>query len=146
MADPTREQVFEALLALLQDKIPGIRTYTRKVGLPTEFQAAAQPALVLFSPMENTNQGGLGSPPRRTWHFSIIVYFRVPRNDAGETVMNPLLEAVEAALESGPSFPAITLGGLVSHCWLEGDTVKESGDTDADGQGGFVVPGKILVP
>jgi hypothetical protein len=35
-----------------------------------------------------------------------------------------------------------TLGGLVSHCWIDGKIMKDSGDIDGDGIA--VIPVKIL--
>jgi hypothetical protein len=37
-----------------------------------------------------------------------------------------------------------TLGGLVSHCWIEGRIEMDSGDND--GQAKAIIPIRILVP
>ena len=40
----------------------------------------------------------------------------------------------------------LTLDGLVQWVRIEGKLVVETGDTDADGRGGFILPLRILVP
>jgi len=37
-----------------------------------------------------------------------------------------------------------SLGGMVDHCWVEGETLKDPGDLD--GQGLIIVPLNILLP
>ena len=59
------------------------------------------------------------------------------------TALNGLLDAVEAALNPFP-LEAQTLGGLVTHCWIDGSTDYHPGDLD--GQAIAVVPVKVLVP
>ena len=58
--------------------------------------------------------------------------------------MNNLIDAVEDALDPAPLYQNQTLGGIVSHCWFEGDVMKEPGDLDGDGIA--IIPIKILVP
>jgi hypothetical protein len=64
--------------------------------------------------------------------------------------MNTLLGAVDDALApDGPKQPwnpqnVQTLGGLVEHCWTEGDTDKDPGIST--NQGFAVIPVYILVP
>jgi hypothetical protein len=46
----------------------------------------------------------------------------------GETVMNGLLEAIDGAfLPDDPNTGKFTLGGLVTHCWIEGKTFIDPG-------------------
>jgi hypothetical protein len=156
---PTREQVFTALEALLTT-VPGINTVTRRMTMPSEFSTADDtrlPILMIWEQNEKTEQRGRGTPATRTWEAFLVVYFRNPdiggpNVDAstltpGATIINPILEGIEAALEPPPVSPNTqTLGGLVSHCWIEGITTVALGDVDTQGFGGCVVPVKILVP
>jgi hypothetical protein len=50
---------------------------------------------------------------------------------------------VDAALKPGPAAGGRqTLGGLVSHCYIDGKIMKDPGDIDGDGVA--VIPVKIL--
>ena len=65
----------------------------------------------------------------------------------GGPILSPLVEAVENVPTDIPdSQGALTLGGLVSHCWLEGDGMWLTPDTDPNGQGMATLPVKIMVP
>jgi hypothetical protein len=55
-----------------------------------------------------------------------------------------LVDMVEQLLAPGPNAEAQTLGGQVTHCWIEGRTDIHPGDLD--GQAIAVIPVKILVP
>lgn len=65
-------------------------------------------------------------------------------DSAPEVVMNGLLDKIETALKPGPAQEAQTLGGLVTHCWIEGRIEIHPGDLD--GQAIAVVPIRMLVP
>jgi len=41
------------------------------------------------------------------------------------SILNPLLGAIDAALAPGKVDGKQTLGGLVSHCWIEGKVMKD---------------------
>ena len=58
-------------------------------------------------------------------------------------VLNPLLDAVEAALAPDPVGHVQTLGGLVSHCWIAGRIQTDEGVPG--GQAVAIVPVEILV-
>lgn len=66
----------------------------------------------------------------------------------GGSLLHPLISAVELAMETSddPSQGTLTLGGLVSHCWLEGDGILVSPDIDDNGQGMATLPVSIQVP
>jgi hypothetical protein len=62
-------------------------------------------------------------------------------------VLNPLLDAVEAALYPDNIVDqTLRLGNLVYRAWIEGETVKIIGDVNPDGQCFAAVPVKLLVP
>lgn len=148
---PTREAVFTALAALLT-AVPGIGTVSRRMTMPglipADELAPGAATLMIWEQHEDTKQRGRGTPSTRTWEAFLVVYFKNPDVTVpGATIINPILDGIEAALEPLPS-PANTqtLGGLVSHCWIEGVTFVALGDVDTQGFGGCVVPVKILVP
>lgn len=146
MAGPTREQVFQALFARMQT-VPGITSYSRRMTLPHQVHPGDQPVLMQWEQPEITRiQTAL--PPKRVWEAWIVIAFTNNDNSvAGATIINPLLEAVEAALAVDDFGRNVcSLGGLVHYARIEGNIVKETGDTDPSGLGGAVVPIKIMPP
>jgi hypothetical protein len=57
-------------------------------------------------------------------------------------VLNPFIDAVDAALRTRLINNWQTFGGLVSHVWIDGKVMKDPGDLDGDGI--EVIPVKIL--
>ena len=153
---PTREQVFSALQTLLSD-VPGINFVSRRMMLPNDFTSSTGtvdtqlPCLLIWEQNEETrhtgpNQG-LGIPPKRTWEAWLVVYFKnTSATVPGATIINPILDAIETALAPNVVTNTQTLGGLVSHTWIEGPTTVALGDVDTEGFGGAVVPVRMLIP
>ncbi len=76
----------------------------------------------------------------------IFVYTNpAPVDVLPSTTLNNAVAAVMSILVD-PIFPAReqTLGGLVSNCWVEGETIYDSGEVQPPGLA--VIPLKILVP
>lgn len=157
---PTREQVFSALAALLSD-VPGINSVSRRMSMPADFDGSnLLPRLMIWEQNETTihtgSNQGLGIPPKRTWDAWLVIYFTNPsvmspgtNPDSlvpGATIINPILDAIEAALAPNVVTNTQTLGGLVSHAWIEGPTTVALGDVDTQGFGGAVIPVRMLVP
>jgi hypothetical protein len=158
---PTREAVMNALLAVAATAA-NFQTVSRKIvlvpGAPTPQVALppAQPALYLFEDNETTTVPARGAPSKRIWRVQLWVWCKIPLGftpgvpddvTPGASVINPLIDAIEAALKpDNPVVNVLTLGGLVQHCWIEGETVKVSGDINPDGQCVAMIPVSILVP
>lgn len=130
-----------------------------------------QPALFLF---DGVGLGGgktrydprqRATPTVRTLDKTIVIYARLPRAGPdsgtpdtgfpggydyatpGGTVFYPLIQSIETALIADDlSQGTLMLGGLVTHCWLEGDGVVITGETDPDGQGMATLPVRIMIP
>jgi hypothetical protein len=80
------------------------------------------------------------------WRASVDLYLYAQAPDeltSPATVLNPLLDAVEAALAPDPVGHVQTLGGLVSHCWIAGRIQTDEGVLG--GQAVAIVPVEILV-
>jgi hypothetical protein len=141
-----REPVFSALESLFVAANIAPRV-TRRMMMPNEAVKGDLPVLIVWEQNEATKVAGRGLPSMRTWEAWLVVYFK---NDdpqrPGASIINPILDAIELALAPSPAIGTQTLGGLVSHCWIEGATAVSLGDVDAEGLGGAVVPVKILVP
>ena len=120
---------------------------------PPQLKIPDQPALFQVCAKETQiPQKPPGAPPKLVLHGFLIVYAYVPApvEDIGaeelvpETVMNGLLAAIDNALlpddlETGK----FTIGGLVTHCWIEGDTSVDPGIFG--NQAAALVPLHILV-
>ncbi len=79
-----------------------------------------------------------------TLSVDLFIYTYTPPGDdyVPSTAMNNILDAVDALLKPNAWEQEQTLGGLVTHCWIEGEIVISPRDLDNDGLA--VVPIKIL--
>lgn len=141
----TREQVYGALFALAQTVNWGSTfAYTsRRVRLWDDIPSV--PALCQGEHAETVTQA-TRLPARRTLTAEWYIYHRAGKdpNAIPATLNNQILDAVEAALAPAPGFETQTLGGLVHHCWIDGNILKVPGDIDGDAL--MVVPIHILWP
>jgi hypothetical protein len=139
----TREPIYEALFAKLS-AIPGLVTTSRRLQHWSDVPSAAQPALFQAEGPEN-QVPRKGFPAKVTLEPSIYLYVNTG-NDLTvipATTINPLMDAIEAALAPDVVDGFQTLGGLVSHCWIEGQIVTDEGVLGA--QAIKIIPIKILV-
>ena len=115
-------------------------------------EVAAQPALYVVAVAERWPGRATGIPAAVVIEAEIWIYSDAGKNPdvVPDTVLNALIGAVETALAPTPVFTGIavqnaqTLGGLVEHCWIEGDLEKAPGDLE--GQALAVIPVLLLVP
>jgi hypothetical protein len=151
----TREQIFGALfnLASTGEGRPGRITWpgggqlaytSRKVKLWADL--TAQPALCQAEPKEAISQV-TGLPSKRLLKASWMLFHSTATGSLIPPTItnNNALDAIEALLappDDGTGRQ--TLGGLVHHCWIEGDIFKDPGDLDD--QALLIVPISILVP
>jgi hypothetical protein len=146
------ETIMQALLTLLlplkdptSPKYGGFKTVTRSFKTPDQVGDVQQPALmILQGPINSVRVGGV--PAKQTISAWLFIYTTPTNVDAlPSTVLNNCLTAVNSILVE-PTFPLLeqTLNGLVSNCWVEGDTIYDDGSIAAPGLA--VVPIKILVP
>jgi hypothetical protein len=80
------------------------------------------------------------------WRASVELYLYAQAPDDATppaTVMNPLLDALEAALAPDPASNVQSLGGLVQHCWIAGRIATDEGVLG--GQSVAIVPVEMLV-
>jgi hypothetical protein len=153
---PTREQLFQALLDHLRANTVSFQTYSRRMMHYSEVAEKLLPCLILWEWPENTDYRPGRGLPRDYWEAMVAVYFVNPSKAingdpntgvAGATIINPLLDEVRAALApDDDTTNSFTLGGLVEWIRVEGRTIIETGDTDADGRGGAFMPVRISVP
>lgn len=151
---PTREQVYTALFDVLQTA-EGFMTFSRRMLDYSAISPGLMPILMLWEQPEEAIFPHRGLPVD-IWEAAVVIVFknasRVTAGDPtsavpGATILNPLIDAVRTALApDDPMTNGLTLGGLVDWCRVEGRTIVETGDTDANGFGGAVIPIRIQVP
>jgi hypothetical protein len=163
---PTREEVFQALFAKVSDVVwsnsdSGHEIYTdrrfilksRRVKLFHEVPATQQPSCMQTEHDENITQV-TNMPYKQIWNADWLIY-QCTGNDpkATPTIENNLIidacfRALKPRIEAGvpwdPQSPRQTLGGLVYHCFINGEIFKDPGDIDK--QGMIIIPITILVP
>ena len=173
MSTSIYEQIMVALLAVIKTNCGStFVTYSRRLktweqmiqdlqnGQPT----VKQPALYLYDGVGlgggrvKYEPRGRGSPGVRILERSIVIYAMFPgggtprgidSTTAGGTIFAPLVDAIELAFSpevgDGPG-GTLTLGGLVSHCWIEGESIWITPDIDQNGQGMLTFPVRIMIP
>jgi hypothetical protein len=146
-----REAIYLALLAKLK-AAADFRTVGRKAVLPPELQPEQMPALFVVQTRQTAVPQPRGLPARWTLECDLLLYVyngNVTQEPTGEesvvpaTELNQLLDALDAALAPDPASGVQTLGGLVSHCWIEGEVQTDEGLLSP--QAMAVVPVKVLV-
>jgi hypothetical protein len=119
-----REQVADLVFGLLT-AAPQLVTKDRKFRAPEEVAGVAMPALIQRQTGEQW-QRQRGLPGKATLTFEWWIYVNTSRDPgmpAASTVLNPILDAIQAALDPANGGDVVagvqTLGGTVSHAWLD---------------------------
>jgi hypothetical protein len=138
-----REPVYAALFALLADAAPFVTT-SRRLRHWSDVGPAEQPALFMVQKSE-TADPVKGLPTK--WKALVDLYLYVQSTDtdtAPASLLNPLLDAIEAALAPGVNAGGVqTLGGLALHAWIAGKIETDEGVLG--GQTVAIVPIELLV-
>lgn len=141
-----REAIYAALYNLLLG-VPGIVVAERRLRHWNDVKPVEQPYLCVAQGNQTATQGNpvIGVSAKWVLEADIYVYVQTRGKQIPGTVLNPILDAIEQALE--PPFPDIdkcqTLGGLVEHCWIEG-TIETDEGTLGD-QAVAIIPVLIFV-
>jgi hypothetical protein len=150
----SREAIMEALCACLakaqfSTPINGCGSWallSRRLKLWSDVASADQPALFITEHGENVAYASESLPGKTTLNVDLFIYIATgqDRDNVPSGDLNVALDAIAACLAPDPGVGRQTLGGLVTHCRIEGRIVKDPGDLD--GQGLALVPIKILAP
>lgn len=136
-------EYLEAVFSALFDKLKGatfpdgitLKSSARVVVPPDSIPPADQPALIQIQGPQHAEQRELFGPTK--WIFTAIaaVYLRAdtsalnPANPSSPlpiTTANRVVWALTQALgNTQPPYQKQTLGGLVYHCWIEGEVIPE---------------------
>ncbi|MBS1803514.1 MAG: hypothetical protein JST28_09105 [Acidobacteria bacterium] len=131
----------------------GVVSIGRKHKHPPALGVAEQPALFLVQVQQNYAPKPFpGVPTRLTLSGYLILYLLsdAPTEDVGEeqllaaTQLNQLFYAIDSALLPDSTNGKFTIGNLVEHCWIEGDTREDPGILG--NQAAVIMPIHILVP
>mgnify|MGYP000036956479 CR=1 FL=1 len=158
-----REAIYEALFAQLQTAGSTFRFYTRRWRSTYDDEnerLKLLPMLVQWEQNENIVWTNRGAGRILTLSTMLEVYAKIPPSltgppgqapdttTPGSSVLNPLLDAIDTALEPDDQQTGLcTLGGLVIDCRVQGNIVKVLGDADPSGLCGALVPIEIeIVP
>lgn len=136
----TRETIFGALFAKLQD-IPGVVTTSRKLRHWSDVPSSERPALFMTELSQQVDRIK-GQPPKYIFPVELYIYVSSEGDTPPSTILNPLIDAIEAALEHGPADTAQTLGGLVSHCFVNGKIETDEGSMGSDAMA--IIPVEII--
>lgn len=144
----TRETIYAALFALVSTSA-GFVTASRRLEHWSDVGPEEHPALFQRQ-LDEERISARGVPPKVKLNVELYVYVHTLAQQLAPDVvpsqlLNPLLDAIEAALvpdDAGNN--VLTLGGLVSHCWIEGKT--ESFEGMLGDQAVAIIPVSILVP
>ncbi len=138
-----REAIYSALFAKLAG-VAGFNTVSRRLTHWSEVPGAKQPALYQVQVGE-TLITSKGVPPKYQIDVELYLYAHTGENSLIDpsTVLNPLIDAIEAVLEPDPATGYQTLGlSNVSHCRIEGRVATSEGLLG--GQGVVIIPISIL--
>jgi hypothetical protein len=142
------EAIYQALFALVSSVTTAqgqkFVTASRRLRHWADTNASDQPAVFQCQGQEDykTRQG---LPPVVTLNSKLWIYAKIP-GDTGAVAssqLNPLKDAVFAALNPSPVTGLQTLGGLVYHAWIEGSALTDEGVLGD--QAVIVLPVKIVV-
>jgi hypothetical protein len=106
----------------------GAITSSRTLKHWSDVAPVSQPALFQAHKNDTAEVPVRGAPTKWNLRFDIYLYV----NTAGKEMppsqeMNPLLDAIDAALAPTAGTEVQTLGGLVHHCWISGSIETDEG-------------------
>jgi hypothetical protein len=137
----------EAVITAIEDRlrqtifarsVGGVKTFksiSRRLVLWADCPKGERPALYITDHNESTQYKQENNPGLTTMRVDLYIYIdSSDMNSVPSTDINTILDAVETALAPMKGMEQKqTLGGLVSHCRIEGEVLKDPGDLDGDG-------------
>jgi hypothetical protein len=155
MSSLGREAIWSAFFALLSPSLTSgsggpFKTVTRRAKPYTQTSPGEQPSLMVLQRRETADAKDRGKPTIWKLHGSLYVYAQNPVDgvapgSGGGQVLNPLIDAIEAALAPVPAQGQVqSLGGLVSRAFIDGEVEMDEGNID--NQAVAIIPVTIIGP
>lgn len=145
----SREAVSAALFTLLQGtKIngsPAFNSTSRRPQIWSNTPIANQPAMFLAHTGEQAVQSQSYGLTKYLLHFEILIYARADAspNAVPDTLINSILDAIDAQMQSTPPGDRQTLGNVVYHAWIEGEILIDGAILDQQ-QVVIMIPVRVL--
>lgn len=118
--DNARETIYAALFALVSDATAFV-TVSRRPRFINEVSPSGLPALYMQQVGESVIRTRV-APPSYNLRVDLALYAQNPdQNSSAAPQLNALVDAVELALMPLVAGQPQTLGGIVSHCFVNGD-------------------------
>lgn len=140
-----REPIYAALFTLIQKmKIEGMATpsFSRRYQHWDQVDVMAAPAIFQQQYEEEAQQQEMGLTKWQNT-VNLWIYFDASNNNAiPDQTYNNIMDAVEAVLTPPPPQRKQTLGGLVTHVWIDGKVPYSDGALD--NKAVFLVQIKVL--
>lgn len=127
-----REQIFVALYNLIADNIDShldftIKKKSRVLKHWDDVMPVEQPCIFLTKGHEKIRQTtGLNSEIVMSANVWVYAQHK-DKTVSPATISNKILDALQKCLVTDSPTNTLTLGGLVHHCWIEGDVVTDEG-------------------
>jgi hypothetical protein len=147
-----REAIWAAYFAHMKAALADqFKTIGRRHVQPPALLQNQQPALFVCQITESKESKPRGSTGKLTLHgFNFIYVYQSATNEVpgkeskvAATDLNALMKAVDDAMMADGD-GVFTIGGLVSHCWIEGTSLADQGVWGQ--QAMAMMPVHILVP
>jgi hypothetical protein len=122
-----REAIYSALFKLISG-IDGVETFSRILAHWDDVSPNMQPAMYMTCVSQRAEQV-TGFPTKYVLDAKIWLYTHRDTNGEVPSVqINNLLDKLDAVMRppSNPTFKQ-TLGGLVEHCWIDGEIATDEG-------------------
>jgi hypothetical protein len=138
-----RESVYQSFFETIQS-LAQFKTASRRLRHWSNVSFADQPALFVTQGKER-QEPRRGLPPKVFLSCQIYVYVNSGEDENGvpASLLNPIGDAIDAALAPDPATGLQTLGDTVSHCWIEGEIANDEGVLGP--QAVAIIPISILV-
>jgi len=151
MLNVTRESILSAVFTRLSGATfarpvtgkTGFAISSRRLKLWSDVAKTDRPSMFMTCHHEVSSYKSENTPAVLQFQLRIFIYL-----DSSDTSIAPdsdisvILDAIDAALNPGPAEQRLTLAGVVSHCRIDGDVLRDPGDLDNDGL--IIIPISIV--
>lgn len=148
----SRETVLSALFAKLSETVftspvsgqSAFVSVSRRLRHWADVPRDQRPAMFMTCHGESPTYRAENTPLYSKMSVKIFVYTdSADKLSVPDTDISVILDSLDISLEPGPGEQRLTLGGLVSHCRVDGEILRDPGDMDGDGL--IIVPISITL-